>query len=86
MSQNWVYYYDETDGKTVIYWSGDGEEAYETIDGQITQWAKGYPNTDAAREAVKSMIQSAETSNRILMQFDFNYGFDRVNEDPRNQS
>ena len=73
----WAYYYDEGSDESTIYWRGD-EQA--TIDGPITRWRNGYPATDEAREAVAQAIQDAGTPDRIRMQFDFNYGFERRDE------
>jgi hypothetical protein len=60
----WTYEYHESSDET-------------TISGQITTWKNGYPDGQA-REVVAEMLQSVGTPDRIRMQFDLNYGFDRV--------
>lgn len=71
----WWYSYDETAEQTTITWEGDDKTREETVDGKITRWRGGYPETPEARETVADMIQSAGTPDRIRMQFDLNYGF-----------
>ena len=68
----WEYEYDEESNETTIYW----EESQATIDGKITRWKNGYPLGEG-REAVAALIQEAGTSERIRMQYDFNYGFSK---------
>jgi len=68
----WGYEYNEDSNETTIYWDGT-EQA--TIDGQINRWQNGYPATPEAREAVAEAIQDAGDTERIRMQYDFNYGF-----------
>jgi len=71
----WTYTYDEGADETTITWESGGGAVSTTIDGKITRWKNGYPDTVDAREAVAEMVQSAGTPDRIRMQYDFNYGF-----------
>ena len=73
----WEYNYDENEDGTSIYWN---DQEMAVIDGEITRWRNGYPATDEAREAVAQAIQDAGTPERIRMQFDLNYGFERRDE------
>ena len=69
----WEYEYDADADETTIYWDDDKQG---TVEGEITHFRNGYP-LDGAREVVAQAIQAAGTPDRIQMQYDFNYGFDR---------
>ena len=70
----WEYEYHESTNETAIYWAG---EERARITGRINRWINGYPATEAAREAVAEVMQEAGTPDRIRMQYDFNYGFEK---------
>ena len=80
MPSKWEVEYNEDTDKTTIRWVGDGVAEEKTVDGEITEWRNGYPNTVDAREAVADLVQSAGTPQRIRMQFDVNYGFSDVSD------
>lgn len=71
----WTYEYNADADETTIQWTNGSESKQATVSGQITRWENGYPATEAAREAVSEIIQSAGTPERIRMMFDLNYGF-----------
>ena len=70
----WQYKYDPDEDATMIYWN---DEQQATINGYLNRWRNGYPASQEAREAISEAIQDAGTSERIRMQFDFNYGFEQ---------
>ena len=74
----WEYEYSTESDETTIYWGG---EQQGKVQGKITRWRNGYPDGDAAREAVAEAIQDAGTPERIRMQYDFNYGFSERSDD-----
>ena len=73
----WEYEYDEEVDKTTIYWDGREQGSFP---GRITKWRNGYPVTDKARETVAEAIQEAGTPERTKMQYDLNYGFERIDQ------
>ena len=74
---SWKYEYDEDADETTIYWE-DAEQG--SVDGQIKTWNAGCPLGNA-RGVVSDAIQSADKSERIKMQFDLHYGFQKINTD-----
>jgi hypothetical protein len=73
----WEIEYDASADETTIRWIGDSNTVSETIPGEVTELYNGYLTGDA-RDAIREMIQSAGTPERIAMQFNLNYGIDNV--------
>jgi len=70
---SWEYQYDADADETTIYWN---ESEQGNLTGEITEWKNGYP-VGKAKEVVADAIQNAGTPERIRMQYDFNYGFEK---------